>query len=394
MSVVLNALNEMDSLLWASTQNLTQDFFYSPYGSTAVRDKNDALTGFNGERLDPISQVYHLGNGYRNYNPSLMRFNAPDSWSPFGAGGPNPYVYCEGDPINRADPGGHMSWQVGLDLGLGILSLVSTVLTAGLSVAAAGGMMAALSGAEAVDLVAGGLGVAADLTGISSAAIEESDPEASDVLGWLSFALGVASLGTHTADFAHAKLSHAHGSYDLSHDGDGDALAAAGKWANTGSETIAFTDTAYTLVDMTEYPPKLNSTLSGSSQAEKTSRGLASGISIQSSGPTGQLNQDSIGTMNSESMHLSAGSSGYQGGGIDSPTVCLKKRRLRSMRDRFLRSKPIVRKQRVKCWDGACDGFKMRARHDRVGLDGLPALTEHAKPKRGWIWTKRRQHWF
>jgi len=74
---------------------------------------------FNGERLDPVSGTYHLGNGYRAYSPVLMRFTCPDSWSPFGAGGINAYAWCEGDPVNRADPSGHMSWQAGLGIGLG-----------------------------------------------------------------------------------------------------------------------------------------------------------------------------------------------------------------------------------------------------------------------------------
>ncbi len=38
-----------------------------------------------------------------------MRFNSPDSLSPFGRGGLNAYAYCQGDPINRSDPGGHIS---------------------------------------------------------------------------------------------------------------------------------------------------------------------------------------------------------------------------------------------------------------------------------------------
>ncbi len=37
-----------------------------------------------------------LGNGYRAYSPVLMRFNSPDSWSPFGEGGVNAYAYIEG----------------------------------------------------------------------------------------------------------------------------------------------------------------------------------------------------------------------------------------------------------------------------------------------------------
>lgn len=52
---------------------------------------------------------YVLGNGYRAYNPILMRFNSPDSWSPFGRGGLNAYVYCLDDPVNRQDPSGHFS---------------------------------------------------------------------------------------------------------------------------------------------------------------------------------------------------------------------------------------------------------------------------------------------
>jgi uncharacterized protein RhaS with RHS repeats len=39
-----------------------------------------------------------------------MRFNSPDSWSPFGEGGLNAYTYCLGDPVNAIDPSGH-TWQ-------------------------------------------------------------------------------------------------------------------------------------------------------------------------------------------------------------------------------------------------------------------------------------------
>ncbi|WP_230202737.1 RHS repeat-associated core domain-containing protein, partial [Pseudomonas syringae] len=44
------------------------------------------------------------------FNPVLMRFNSPDSLSPFGEGGVNAYAYayCEGDPVNRVDPSGHL----------------------------------------------------------------------------------------------------------------------------------------------------------------------------------------------------------------------------------------------------------------------------------------------
>lgn len=67
--------------------------------------------GFNGERCDGIFHGYALGNGYRFYNPQLMRFSSPDSMSPFGKGGPNTYSYCQGDPINRHDKSGHF-WEL------------------------------------------------------------------------------------------------------------------------------------------------------------------------------------------------------------------------------------------------------------------------------------------
>jgi len=63
---------------------------------------------FNGQRKEYASGHYLLGNGYRAFNPVLMRFHSPDSLSPMGAGGLNCYAYCAGDPINNVDPTGHM----------------------------------------------------------------------------------------------------------------------------------------------------------------------------------------------------------------------------------------------------------------------------------------------
>lgn len=62
--------------------------------------------GFTGAYREPISLGCPLGNGYRWYLPSLLRFNAPDELSPFSIGGPNSYAYCGGDPINHVDPTG------------------------------------------------------------------------------------------------------------------------------------------------------------------------------------------------------------------------------------------------------------------------------------------------
>ncbi|MDN4546485.1 RHS repeat-associated core domain-containing protein [Pseudomonas sp. C32] len=81
---------------------------YSPYGHRHPGNGLLSLLGFNGERPDPVTGWYLLGNGYRAFNPVLMRFNSPDSWSPFGEGGFNGYGYCAGEPVNRVDPSGHM----------------------------------------------------------------------------------------------------------------------------------------------------------------------------------------------------------------------------------------------------------------------------------------------
>ena len=80
---------------------------YSPYGHRPVESGLLSLLGFNGERPDPMTGCYLLGNGYRAFNPVLMRFNSPDGLSPFDRGGMNSYAYCMGDPVNIDDPDGH-----------------------------------------------------------------------------------------------------------------------------------------------------------------------------------------------------------------------------------------------------------------------------------------------
>lgn len=81
---------------------------YTPYGHRTAQGGLSSLLAFNGERNDTITGCYLLGNGHRAFNPVLMRFNRPDSLSPFGDGGLNCYAYCQGDPINRTDPTGRI----------------------------------------------------------------------------------------------------------------------------------------------------------------------------------------------------------------------------------------------------------------------------------------------
>ncbi len=84
---------------------------YTPYGFLYDSLSHQQLIGFNGELLEKHSGAYLLGNGYRPYSPAVMRFLAPDSWSPFGRGGRNAYAYCTGDSINRVDPSGHVDFS-------------------------------------------------------------------------------------------------------------------------------------------------------------------------------------------------------------------------------------------------------------------------------------------
>ncbi|MFF7066204.1 RHS repeat-associated core domain-containing protein [Pseudomonas sp. NPDC008258] len=80
---------------------------YTPYGYIHSQARPDAMLGFNGERYDPFTDSYLLGQGYRSYNPTLMRFYKPDDHSPFGQGGYNAYAYCNSDPLNYRDDTGH-----------------------------------------------------------------------------------------------------------------------------------------------------------------------------------------------------------------------------------------------------------------------------------------------
>ncbi|MGY2184760.1 hypothetical protein D3C81_478080 [compost metagenome] len=105
----LLATDQQHSVLNALRSSGLNTLTYTPYGYRLPEDGLLSMLGFNGERSEPLTGHYLLGNGYRAFNPVLMRFNSPDSWSPFGRGGLNAYVYCIGDPINREDNNGRIS---------------------------------------------------------------------------------------------------------------------------------------------------------------------------------------------------------------------------------------------------------------------------------------------
>lgn len=104
--ITLLATDHQQSVLMAPDATLPRLIAYLPYGYSSQASEGLSLLGFVGELPDSLTGHYQLGQGYRQYNPRLMRFNTPDRLSPFEEGGVNPYTYCAGDPINRVDPDG------------------------------------------------------------------------------------------------------------------------------------------------------------------------------------------------------------------------------------------------------------------------------------------------
>lgn len=109
-STTLLATDQQRSVLNTLKANQPpQAITYSCYGHRTTASGFLSVLGFNGEMADPMTGHYLLGNGYRAFNPVLMRFNRPDILSPFGKGGLNSYAYCLGDPINSHDPNGRFA---------------------------------------------------------------------------------------------------------------------------------------------------------------------------------------------------------------------------------------------------------------------------------------------
>ncbi|WP_119143577.1 RHS repeat-associated core domain-containing protein [Pseudomonas reidholzensis] len=106
-SALLVQTDPAGSTLVARNQASRHAMAYGPYGHLA-EDAAVTSLGFNGQWREPTLEGYLLGNGYRLYQPGLMRFYSPDRHSPFGDGGVNGYCYCSGDPVNHVDPTGRV----------------------------------------------------------------------------------------------------------------------------------------------------------------------------------------------------------------------------------------------------------------------------------------------
>jgi len=186
---------------------------YTPYGHHSAESGLSSLLGFNGERRDPVTGHYLLGNGHRAFNPILMRFNSPDRLSPFGRGGFNPYAYCLGDPVNFSDPTGRFA-----DIGrlfTSIFGVVNARIVMGPAIpfklakdalqrGAAGQLPFKYTVGAAGSTVAGVATMVSALTGVGSAvAAITGDTEAAKTLGFVALGLGgltvVSRLGSRWA---------------------------------------------------------------------------------------------------------------------------------------------------------------------------------------------------
>jgi RHS repeat-associated protein len=172
---------------------------YSAYGVERQNDQHVPF-GYAGQRREPLTGWQILGD-YRPYDPVLMCFLSPDSESPFGSGGINPYAYCAGDPVNRIDPDGH-SWVSYALAGIGI-ALAAVALVPGLQIAlpAAGTLLGSGAGmlttAQIAALAVATLDVVSLATGVAGMALELAghDQTVAGVLGGISLVTGLASGG-------------------------------------------------------------------------------------------------------------------------------------------------------------------------------------------------------
>ncbi len=87
----------------AETGAKVNEYRYSPRGVDGTfTEKVPQPYRFAGGYQDPTG-LYHYGARY--YDPRIGRFTSPD---PSGQE-KNPYLYAEGDPVNRIDPSGTLS---------------------------------------------------------------------------------------------------------------------------------------------------------------------------------------------------------------------------------------------------------------------------------------------
>lgn len=187
---ILLATDRGQSIIGEVVNGQANVIAYSAYGDQSAQQEVATGLGFNGQLREMRTRWYLLGNGYRAYNPRLMRFHSPDSWSPFGRGGLNAYVYCVGDPVNRSDPTGHS----------GLLALLAPARVwgaIGTYISSQGTVMNVVNilrhGGRVT--MANGLGAISGLTGAAAGVLAMSDyaPQMTQFLSTTSVITGAAS---------------------------------------------------------------------------------------------------------------------------------------------------------------------------------------------------------
>lgn len=197
-------LRDIDGTVWVTydAQAQTKKFHrYTPFGGRS-NSVSDSMLGFNGEFTGPGYRQYPLGAGYRFLDTETRQFNAPDSESPFGVGGPHAYGYCtNGDPINSYDPSGHQDISRAIArarggyhdhpaAGLGKDgALVHTILFTGIGV-----LLAPMTGGASMLFAVAftALAVVSAALIITSVVIADSNPGLSEGLAWAGLVFGVA----------------------------------------------------------------------------------------------------------------------------------------------------------------------------------------------------------
>lgn len=158
---------------------------YAPHGhrttASAEGEPPRAQLAFNGELLDAASGLYLLGpRNHRPYSPALGMFIAPDALSPFLDGGLNGLAYCQGDPVNRADPtGGFWKWIMA---GIAVVAAVASF-----------GAMAVV-GVTASAVIGATISTMAATVEVTAALVE--DEKMKEILGYVGIGLTVAGVVT------------------------------------------------------------------------------------------------------------------------------------------------------------------------------------------------------
>jgi RHS repeat-associated protein len=150
------------------------------------------LIGFNGHYQDPASGDLFLHA--RVYDPSQQRFLQRDSVAVL-----NHYAYVQDNPIEKADPSGHMAKWLKITLSvLGMVAAIATtLLTADVSAGVASAIALSVDGAGATGwaTIASAMGLAGTLasSSFSVAGLAVHNHRLADIFSWASFGIGIAT---------------------------------------------------------------------------------------------------------------------------------------------------------------------------------------------------------